>query len=138
MISKVDELIERIAYGILRSAPERPWESIDVELTGAGGMLGSNLTVNTAAGVAGSTISIDDDTEDAFADLREAMYRPKVGTWYNCRLSLRCDNSVTTEFDYDTSPFRGDFAPELLINDQADFPRDDEHLPQWHPAKSRA
>jgi len=138
MISKVDELIERIAYGILRSAPEPPWESIEVELTGAGGMLGSNFTVNLASGGSLSTISIDDNTEDACADLREAMYRPKIGTWYNCRFSVRRDNTVATEFDYDNPPFRANFTPELLINDQADFPRDDEHLPEWHPAKARA
>jgi len=138
MTPEVNSLIEQIGHGLLRSAPEQPWQSMDLELTGAGGMLGSNLTVNIDDEQALSTISIDDDTEDACADLRDAMYRPKIGTWYNCRFNVRPDGSVTSEFDYDNAPFHGNFAPDLLINDQGDFPRDDEHLPEWHPAKAQA
>ncbi len=128
-------LLERIGTGLLAAAPDSAWAKLNLVLTGAGGMLESGLEVVDDGGVANRMHEIDDDTLEACMELRDTMQQPGTGTWYNARLTVDRQGSLEVEFDYDNPPFDGDFEPELLINDQAEFPRDPEHLPDWHPSK---
>ncbi|NEA30110.1 immunity protein YezG family protein [Streptomyces sp. SID13031] len=50
---------------------------------------------------------LDDDGDDAAADLREAMYQEGKGTWYNGRLTLDSSGQLDADFDYDNPPFDG-------------------------------
>jgi hypothetical protein len=74
--------------------------------------------------------------------LRERMYRPGKGTWYSARFTIDAQQLCEVQYDYDSMPVDPEFNETLadirdeLIEDQRLFPRDQEHLPEWHPARN--
>jgi hypothetical protein len=78
------------------------------------------------------------------AELCEEMYAERTGTWYNATFHLSAGGDIAGEFDYDNPPYgglasddpasEGEADPGLLLEDHELYPRDDEHLPTWHPA----
>lgn len=136
MITESQPLVEAIGKGILRAAPESGWASMELKLTAAGRMLESGLAVVGEDGALDQAVEIDDDTEDACVALRKAMYQAGVGTWYNARFKVTHEGVLDSEFDYDTPPFPGEEVSDLLVQDQERYPRDQEHLPDWHPSKA--
>ncbi|MFC7621219.1 hypothetical protein [Microlunatus sp. GCM10028923] len=76
----------------------------------------------------------------ACLDLREAMYRPKVGTWYRAHFRIDVSGQLASDFDYDSRPYDAEEegsadVRDVLLHDHEMYPRDKEHLPDWHPAK---
>lgn len=136
MLTKTQELLEAIGKGMLRAAPDGSWSSIQLALTGAGGLLVSDLAVTRADGSVNRAVEIDDETEDSCDELRQAMYAEGTGTWYNAQLTVNASGRIESEFDYENPPLNGRADPELLEEDQLEFPRDREHLPFWHPSKT--
>jgi hypothetical protein len=136
MITESQPLVEAIGKGLLRVAPESAWAFMELQLTAAGRMLESGLAVVAADGTLDQAAEIDDDTEDACVELRKAMYQPETGTWYNARFKVTPEGVIEAEFDYDTPPFPGEEVADLLRQDQERFPRDEAHLPDWHPSKA--
>lgn len=136
MITESQSEIEAIYKGLLRVAPESAWAFMELQLTAAGRMLESGVAVASEDGSLDQAVEIDDETEDACVALRKAMYKPGTGTWYNARFKVTPDGFLDSEFDYDTPPFPGEEVSELLVQDQERFPRDQEHLPDWHPSKA--
>ncbi len=69
-------------------------------------------------------------------ELREVMYRPGSGTWFSAAWTLTKDDagqvSVDVSFNFDEEP---DWDPPIrafnYAVDQEDFPRDEEHMPDW-------
>lgn len=62
------------------------------------------------------------------------------GTWYRATISVDENKQVTASFDYESKPYGEDEEGsaeviDLLTQDHELFPRDLEHLPDWHPAK---
>lgn len=136
MITESQPLVEIIGKGMLRAAPESVWASVKLSLTAAGRMLESGLAAAGEDGTLDQAIEIDDETEDACVALRKSMYQAGVGTWYNAAFTVTPDGVLESEFDYDAPPFPGEDVTDLLLQDQERFPRDQEHLPDWHPAKA--
>ncbi len=128
-------LLDEIGKGMLAATASSTWTNAELPLSGAGGLRDSGLSVTDQNGVIDRTRRIEDDTLDACMQLREAQ-QPGTGTWHNARLTVDRQGSLEVEFDYDNPPFDGDFEPELLVDDQSDFPRDQAQLPNWHPSKT--
>jgi hypothetical protein len=71
------------------------------------------------------------------------MFKDSTGTWYRASFTIDSSNQLTVEFDYEAKPYDEDedgedFIVDLLLDDHKRVPRDPEHLPDWHPAKSAA
>lgn len=131
----MQELIEEIGRGIVRSVATPDWTRLELELTGAGRILESGLAAHRHDGVVDRELEIDDQTAFACAQLRKSMFQPGKGTWYNAAFSLDASSQLESSFDYDSPPLNGHAVDELLIADQERFPRDPEHLPDWHPSR---
>ncbi|MFC7621051.1 hypothetical protein [Microlunatus sp. GCM10028923] len=118
--------------------PPAGWESITVTMTGLGPM----TSVSGAATVGGVPryLSIDGDAVDSAENLRTMMYAEHTGTWYRATLTITPDGQINSDFDYDGKPYDPEDEGtepiiDLLMRDQKRYPRDPEHLPDWHPAK---
>ena len=66
-------------------------------------------------------------------DLRNAMASPDTGSWFKCVIRVTFEGEVSCEFDYDSKP---DFDPlpildKDIIDELTNWPRSDEHIPQW-------
>ncbi len=133
MIPQAQELLDSIGKALLRSCPAVDWARIELQVTAAGRMVGTNLEVTQADGTVNRLHSIDDEGEDACHALRKQMYQPEKGAWYNAHFHLDQSLRFEAEFDYDNPPFDGAAAPELLTEDQRILPRRLEDLPPWHP-----
>jgi hypothetical protein len=133
MIPESQEALESISRALLRSSPENDWTRIELRVTAAGRMLGTSVMTTQVDGTVDRFRGIDDAGEDACHTLRQQMYQPGKGAWYNALFTL--DNSLQfeAEFDYETPPFDGLAAPGLLEDDQRIAPRRLEDLPPWHP-----
>lgn len=136
MLENTSKELTQVGAAMLRGAPEG-WREIRLHVSGAGAMTGTELEIVMADGQSDRSRGLDSDGSIACDQLREAMYKLDVGTWYNATLTIDQSKQVIAEFDYDNPPFKGDATDELLLEDQEDFPRDAEHLPAWHPARSR-
>lgn len=121
---------------MLRSAHELEWKSLELRLTGAGLMIKASLTVIAKDGSSDRRQGVDNETLAACDELREVMCQESTGTWYNALLTVDREGNFESEFDYENPPWDGKADPELLAEDQEEFPRDQEHLPDWHPLKS--
>ncbi|MFD7158313.1 immunity protein YezG family protein [Kribbella sp. NPDC059898] len=135
MTEKSQELLSRIGRSMARSAPSG-WEQTELRITGAGPMSGTTLRATAGDNSTAHKIALDHDGQDAADDLRKEMYQPGKGAWYNATITLTHTGKLAANFDYDTPPFEGDADSDLLIEDDRLFPRDPEHLPPWHPAKT--
>ncbi len=137
-------LLEEIGAAMVRSSPEG-WRRIGLDVTAAANVTRTTMRVDlNDESVARTTI--DDEGQDAVERLREVMHRDDTGTWYNATLTVDESGKLVTQFDYDNPPFGGIYDendldsgtadPELLREDHRMYPRADEHLPAWHPART--
>jgi len=135
MIGEAQELLTAVGRSLARSGPDR-WRELELKISGAGGMTSTRVSATRADGSIDHDCELDDDGDDAAANLRESMYQEGKGAWYNARLTLDSSGQLDAVFDYDSPPFEGAADTDLLIEDQRLFPRDEAKLPDWHPAKS--
>jgi hypothetical protein len=129
------ELLNEIRKGMIDAAPDE-WQRLELSLTSAGLMIKSGLSVTKSDGSVDKLHEIDGDTLAACDELRESMYQAGSGTWYNADIIVDRSGNIESTFDYENPPFDGTADPELLTEDQQEYPRDQEHLPNWHPAKA--
>ena len=136
MSGEAQEQLTAVGQSLARSGP-RGWRELELSISGAGGMTRTIMTATREDGSVDRECELDDDGDDAAAELRGAMYQEGKGTWYNARLTLGSSGQLDADFDYDNPPFDGDADRGLLIEDQRLFPRDAEALPAWHPSRER-
>jgi len=129
------ELLNEIRKGMIDAAPDE-WQRLDLLLTSAGLMIKSGLSVTKSDGSVDKLHEIDGDTLAACDELRESMYQEGSGTWYNADIIVDRSGKIESTFDYESPPFDGTADLELLTEDQQEYPRDQEHLPDWHPART--
>jgi len=129
------ELLTEIGKGMIDAAPDE-WQRLELSLTSAGLMIKSGLSVTKSDGSVDKLHEIDGDTLAACDELRESMYQDGSGTWYNADIIVDRSGNIESTFDYENPPFDGTADSELLTEDQQEYPRDQEHLPNWHPAKA--
>ena len=134
MIGEAQALLTAVGQSLARSAPE-DWHELELKISAAGAMTRTTVNAARADGSIDHDCELDDDGDDAAADLRESMYQQGKGTWYNARVTLDNARQLDVDFDYENPPFDGDADRDLLIEDQRLFPRDAELLPDWHPSR---
>ncbi len=135
MIGEAQELLTAVGRSLARSGPDG-WRELELKISGAAGMTSTRVSATRADGSIDPDCELDDDGDDAAANLRESMYQEGKGAWYNARLTLDSSGQLDAVFDYDNPPFEGTADSDLLIEDQRLFPRDEARLPDWHPSLS--
>ena len=139
-------LLQTIGQAMVSAAPTG-WMSLRLRVSAAGRLTNTQLVPEMPDGVESPDVTIDFAGRRAATDLRKAMYQEGTGTWYNAVITVDSEGKVKAEFDYDGAPLGGiadendpnatGWASEdLLLKDQELYPRDPEHLPTWHPARS--
>ncbi|WP_154402693.1 hypothetical protein [Nocardioides speluncae] len=136
MIEQAQAQLETVGAGILRAVPVDGWRAASLHLTGAARMLEARLVVVADDGAEDRRQEIDKDTLRACHALRKAMYSEGSGTWYNAVITVNASRELESTFDYDGKPLDGHAVSELLVDDQAKYPRDPGHLPDWHPSRA--
>ncbi len=140
MISDTEEGLLSIYHAMTRSAPSR-WRKIELFVSGLGS--GTDFRIESFA-QDGSRTSFrpDDEGVDAGVKLREDMFRPGTGTWYTATFTVESTGKCDAHYNYDSAPLDLDFDETLedirdeALEDQLLFPRDQEHLPEWHPSRN--
>ncbi|WP_433560463.1 hypothetical protein ACQP1O_22460 [Nocardia sp. CA-151230] len=130
------ELLDKIGQALTDAVPGG-WKQLRLEFLGTVQIDAARL----------EAVTNDDATERyspprivmrEFDQLRSAMYRPDIGTWFTAEFVLDSSGKVTISFDYDHEP---NFVPQLTDGAYAldfdYFPRDDAHTPQWLRDKLR-
>ncbi|MFC9693290.1 immunity protein YezG family protein [Kribbella sp. NPDC056951] len=135
MIGEAQDLLTAVGRSLARSGPNG-WRELELKISAAGRVTSTTVSATNADGSVDLDSELDDDGDDAAAELREAMYQEDKGTWYNARVSLDSSGQLDADFDYDHPPFDGQAAPDLLVEDHRLFPRDQAQLPSWHPSRS--
>lgn len=138
-LTDANDLLVAVGNETIRSAPTG-WTSITLELIGTG----SATKSRAAAQVAGATehFHLSNHGVKAGGTLRAAMYQEGTGTWYRATFTIDSTGELEADFDYDAKPYDPmhegqDYIADLLLEDQKVYLRDQEHLPDWHPAKTR-
>jgi hypothetical protein len=137
---EVDGLLQDIFREMIASADEE-WASLNLKVRGMGA--GTNFaTVATSGDGSESTPRLSTDGVMACLKLRKVMYRPGSGTWYTARFTVDATKQCDAKYDYDSLPIDPEHEETIddirneLIEDQERFPRDQEHLPGWHPCRA--
>ena len=75
---------------------------------------------------------LPDGLEDLFEALRRQMYQPGKGAWLTAHVGVTADGRFTTDFDYDHEPaWSLPVDAGIYAADLAEFPRDDQYIPDW-------
>lgn len=141
------EALNAVGQAMVRAAGEG-WQRISLRITGAANMIEAELSVERDGGAVDTGRGLDPDGTSACGDLRDGMSEEGKGTWYNAELAVDESGKIRARFDYDNPPFggliddddpdaEGDADPELLLADHRLYPRADELLPAWHPARGQ-
>ena len=89
----------------------------------------------TLVGPGGEPTQLDplpDGLEDLFEALRRQMYQPGKGAWMTAHVGVTADGRFTTDFDYDHEPaWSIPVDAGIYAADLAEFPRDDQYIPDW-------
>ncbi|SDU17597.1 hypothetical protein [Jiangella alkaliphila] len=145
MISPDKAKLDEIGEAMTALAPDG-WHLLVLEATGAGDMARGELFAIMNDGGPRTKIHIDPNGVIALLELREDMYTDGIGTWYNATFRLPAGGKIAAEFDYHSPPYGGiatddpasdgEADPGVLLKDQKLYPRDEGHLPAWHPART--
>jgi hypothetical protein len=129
-------LLQKIGEAIAHAA-DGPWRSSTLSITGAAALIGTELAIERPDGSVDTTTPLEHDVLDWCDELRDEMFTEGEGTWYNATITVTDDGQIDTTFDYDNPPFAGeDDLEDLLLDDQEEYPRRPDRLPEWHPAKA--
>lgn len=127
-------LLEEIGHA-MASAASGEWASIRLLVTSVASMSETTLEISLPNGTLDESRSISFSGHDACDRLRRSMYQQGTGTWYNATFLLDRTGKLHADFDYENTPYEEDATSEVLLKDHRMFPRDNTHLPSWHPAK---
>jgi hypothetical protein len=138
MLEEASDLLATLGRLAREGAPGG-WRSITINMRG----LGNGTSTRAAADTPDGEKNVDLGGlvgPRAAHKLRKVMFREGTGTWYRATLTIDSAGQLVSDFDYEARPY--DLEDEgtepivdLLMRDQKKYPRDHEHLPEWHPAK---
>ncbi|MGI4895826.1 MAG: hypothetical protein ACRYF3_12010 [Janthinobacterium lividum] len=78
------------------------------------------------------------DLDEAFWELRQALYQEGRGAWYSAKAVVTRDGGIIIDLDYDNEPqWHRPVVPLTYVRDLEMFPRDLEHQPEWLREKIR-
>jgi hypothetical protein len=139
MITDPEEALLEVYRSMVRAAPPG-WMTIELSITGLGAST-DYRNASFAQDNSRTSLDLDADGMEAGMKLREGMFRPGEGTWYMALLTVEPNGKYDVRYDYDSAPLDPDFGETLddihdeALEDQELFPRDQEHLPEWHPSR---
>jgi hypothetical protein len=129
------EIVQKLS-GLLRDAVPGNWRRIActencLSMYSQGGI----LEITNSDGSTRQAFP-PEDFDDLIDELREVMYRPGAGTWFSVTWTLTKSDTgevaADVSFNYDEEPDWDDpINPGLYGLDLEDFPRDEEHIPDW-------
>lgn len=124
------EIQQAIGRALVEAAPSG-WNELRYEFRATIQIDGDRFESVASDGMA-ARISAPFSVMELFAELRSAMYRPGVGTWFTARYVVNRLGDYKFDFDYDSEPdFNPQLTPGAFALDLEYFPRDDEHMPEW-------
>lgn len=131
------DLISEIGADLAAVAPSG-WERLTITVAAFDEELIVSALAETPVGR--NSFSLGNIAVDGLRLLRRKMYRLGRGTWYEAIVSVTPDHRVAVSFEHDDFPPNASRVPEellvaMVLKDQDRYPRDQEHLPEWHPAK---
>jgi hypothetical protein len=135
-----DGLLQEIFRELIASAGE-DWTSLNLRVRGMGAGTHFAAVVTSADG-SQSTPRLSPGGTMACLKLRKVMYRPGIGTWYTARFTVDATKECRVNYNYDSLPVDPEHEETIddirdeLIEDHERFPRDQEHLPGWHPCRA--
>lgn len=127
--------IDTIARALVAELPEG-WRQVDATYLATAPYAELDATVVGPTGESAQVDPLPDGLESHFETLRLQMYQPGKGTWLTARITITADGHFSTDFDYDTEPaWSMPVTPDVYASDLAEFPREDEHIPDWFRTK---
>ncbi|MFC5997808.1 hypothetical protein ACFP6A_03590 [Quadrisphaera sp. GCM10027208] len=130
MSDSPDELIRTIGQAFVDAAP-REWTEGKIVYRRAGKTAEYQ---ETAVLPDGRVVGVDAGrgAAKAFKELRRLMYQPGKGTWFTAVCTLYPDGRTTFDFDFDNEPeWASPTVAGHYVEDVEQYPRDDEHTPDW-------
>ncbi|PZF81088.1 hypothetical protein [Jiangella anatolica] len=136
--------LDAVGWAMIDAAGD-DWRRLTLDVTAAGAEIEAGLAIERTGGDVDTGTELGLDLLDAVEDLRTSMARPGLGAWYLATITVTADRRVQGSFDFENPPWggihdgtpeSGDADPEDLLEDHRMFPRDDAHLPAWHPARA--
>lgn len=126
-----DDLVRQVCRVLIATAPVA-WQEIHAWFTTTVGLSTSRLEFVLPGGSRTVPDGIPPAAETRLDDLRNGMYRDRIGTWYSARIVIVAPGQFSIDYDYDSEPV---FDPPLdasgLALDFEYFPRAREHTPEW-------
>jgi hypothetical protein len=139
VLSESGAILARIFQGLHRVAPVDV-RFLKLNVVGLGPGTDFFFEVTDSSG-SSTSLSLQRPVASDCATLRKSMYQPGTGTWYSAHFTIDAQGVCEVNYDYDSMPVDPNFDETLadirdeLIDDQKLFPRDQEHLPAWHPSR---
>jgi hypothetical protein len=134
------ELQSAAGAALVESLSDDNWRTTVLEFVAVASVSEARATATDADGHSHG-LGVPTDTLIAMSDLRDAMATPEHGAWFTAVITLTRDLSdgridFSTTFDYDGRP-HWDVEPDdaNYIEDLHAYPRPDDEVPAWHPAK---
>jgi hypothetical protein len=134
------ENLLREIFRELTTSAASDWTSLNLTVLGTGSGAGFTSMATSADG-SQSHPRLSTDGALACIRLREVMYQAGRGTWYTALFIVDANRACSVEYDYDSIPINSNFGETAddirgeLIEDHKLFPRDQQHLPLWHPCR---
>lgn len=140
MLDTSNELLESIGHMALDAAPAN-WQQITITMSGMANSTTVRAEVSTPQG--SQSLSLGATGARNAHKLRKTMYTDDAGTWYRATMTIDAQRRLEADFDYNSKPYDEseegkDFIRDLLLQDQAKYPRTPDLLPEWHPSKQVA
>jgi hypothetical protein len=134
---EVQSLYQRIGQAMIEAAPP-DWVRLAMHYRQAATTGQSKSTVTKSDGSTTWLHGLPTDMDEAFWELRGALYQEGKGAWYSAEAVVTRDGRITIDVDYDSEPqwFRP-VVPLTYVEDLEMFPRDLEHQPEWLREKIR-
>jgi hypothetical protein len=130
-----DQLIRRIGRALLGAAPPN-WRQIRAEYRSAGRHIEADVIV-TGEDSRPQPIRPPMDVVELLGELRTAMYQPGRGTWMSGVYLLDHPSKYSAEFEPDVEPRWRRVPPPIGFQDELrQFPRSDDHIPDWLRARA--
>ena len=140
MLDTSNELLESIGHVALDAAPA-DWQHITITMSGMANSTSIRAEASTPQGA--QSLSLGAAGARNAHKLRKTMYTDDAGTWYRATMTIDSQRHLEADFDYNSKPYDEseegkDFIRDLLVQDQAKYPRTPDLLPEWHPSKQVA
>lgn len=124
------EILVAIGRELLTTASD-DWETVTYTAWALAGYV-SDYMEETRRGGATEATDIPVSVIGMVEKLRAGMYEQGKGTWYTLTYTITRPGSFKADYDYDNRPeFTFYPAYETFVHDLQQFPRDDEHIPDW-------